>query len=148
MTIALTRKIARPSWMTPFGHEGWGDVFFDRLWPEWRRDIGEEWTPSVDFSEKDGKYYLTAEIPGLSKEDISVTFDNGYVTISGKKESNKEEEDADYYVKESRYGSFSRTFRLPGKIDEEKVNATYKDGVLTVSMPHKEDTKAKKIKVL
>jgi HSP20 family protein len=147
MTIALTRKIARPSWMTPFGHEGWGDVFFDRLWPEWRRDIGEEWTPIVDFSEKDGKYYLTAEIPGLSKEDISVTFDNGYVTISGKKESNKEEEDADYYVKESRYGSFSRTFRLPVKVDEEKVNATYKDGVLTVSMPHKEDTKAKKIKV-
>lgn len=147
MTIALTRKIARPSWMTPFGHEGWGDVFFDRLWPEWRRDIGEEWTPDVDFSEKDGKYYLTAEIPGLTKEDISVTFDNGYVTISGKKESNKEEKGADYYVKETRYGSFSRSFRLPGKVDEEKVDATYKDGVLTVSMPHKEDTKAKKIKV-
>ena len=58
MTLSLSRALRRPSWMTPFGGEGSGDVF-DRLWPEWRRDLGEEWTPSVNFFEKDGKYHLT-----------------------------------------------------------------------------------------
>ena len=147
MTTALTSKVRRPSWMTPFGSEGWGDVFFDRLWPEWRRDLGEEWTPSVNFFEKDGKYHLTAEIPGVSKEDISVSLLDGRVTISGKKETTKEEKDADYYTKETRYGSFSRSFRLPGEVDEEKVDATYKDGVLTVVMPKKEESKSKKVEI-
>ena len=54
MNLALRRKLRRPSWMTPFGFEGLGDAFSDRLWPEWRRDLGEEWTPSSDFYEKDG----------------------------------------------------------------------------------------------
>ena len=61
MTKSLVGRSRRPSWMMPFGHEGWGDVFFDRLWPEWRRDFGEEWTPTIDFYEKDGKYHLTAK---------------------------------------------------------------------------------------
>ena len=67
MTLALSKRSRRPWWMTTFGHEPLGDVFYDRLWPEWRRDAGEEVTPSVDFSEKDGKYYLTAELPGINK---------------------------------------------------------------------------------
>ena len=133
--------------MTPFGEEGWGDVFFDRLWPEWRRDIGEEWTPSVNLFDKDGKYHLTAEVPGLSKDDLSVTVENGIVSISGKKETSSEEKTADYYVKETRSGSFSRSFRLPGEIEEDKIDATFKDGVLTVVMPHKGDSKTKKIEV-
>jgi HSP20 family protein len=133
--------------MAPFGVEPWGDVFSDRLWPEWRRDMGEEWTPTMDFSEKDGAYHITAELPGLKKEDISITFENGYVTISGKKEAEKEEAGADYYVKESRYGSFSRSFLLPGKVDEEKVKATYKKGVLNVVLPHNKGSDVKKIEV-
>jgi HSP20 family protein len=133
--------------MTPFGSEGWGDVFFDRLWPEWRRDLGEEWTPAVNFFEKDGNYQITADLPGINKEDVSVSLENGYVTLSGKKESSKEEKDADYYMKETRYGSFSRSFKLPGKVHEDKVDATYKDGVLTIVLPKKEDSKTKKIEV-
>ena len=147
MTTALQRKVRRPSWMTPFGSEGMGDVFFDRLWPEWRRDMGQEWTPSVNFFEKDGKYHLSAEVPGMTKDDISVSIQDGYVSISGKKETTKEEKEANYYVKETRYGSFSRNFRLPGEADEEKVEATYKDGVLTVIIPKKEDSKTKKIEI-
>lgn len=147
MTLAITRKFGRPSWMTPYGHEGFGDVFFDRLWPEWQRDMGDEWVPSVDFSEKDGKYHLTAELPGMSKDDIAVSIDKGYVTVSGKKEDVKEEEKGDYYVKESRSGSFCRRFRLPVDVDTEHVDASYKDGILTVVIPHKEGEKAKKIDV-
>jgi HSP20 family protein len=147
MEKALTRPIRRPSWMTPFGSEGWGDVFFDRLWPEWRRDLGEEWTPAVNFYEKDGSYHLTADLPGMSKEEISVTVENGYLTLSGRKESSKEEKDANYYMKETRSGSFARTFKLPGDVHEDKVDATYKDGVLSVVLPKSEDSKTKKIKV-
>ena len=147
MTTALSRKTGRPWWMTTFGREPLGDIFFDRIYPEWRRDAGEEVTPSIDFSEKDGKYYLTAELPGIEKEDISITIENGYVTLSGKKEEKKEEKGSDYYLKETSYGSFSRSFKLPGKVAEEKVNASYKDGVLTVEMPHEEEAETKKIEI-
>ena len=82
---------------------------------------------------------------GLSKEDISVTIDNGVITITGKKETKKEEEGANYYLKESAYGSFSRSLRLPGEVEEDKVDAAFKDGVLTVEMPHKREPAAKKI---
>lgn len=147
MTTEMVKRTRRPSWMTPFGREGWGDVFFDRLWPEWMRNMGEEWTPSVDLSEKEGKYTLKAELPGMTKDDISVTYEDGVVTITGKKESKKEEEGADYYVRESRYGSFSRSFRLPTAIDETKVDAQFKDGVLTVFMTKKEGEKTRKIDI-
>lgn len=146
MTLSIAKR-GRPWWMTPFGQEPLGDVFFDRLWPEWRRDYGEELTPSVDFSEKDGKYYLTAELPGMKKEDISISIDNGYVTVSGKKEDNREEKGSDYYIKETRQGSFRRSFCLEKAVAEEDVDATYKDGVLTVVMPHKEAAETKKITV-
>ena len=104
-------------------------------------------TPSVDFSEKDNKYHLTAEIPGLNKDDITITIEDGYVTISGKKEEDKEEKGTDYYIKETRTGSFSRSFRLPKKVAEDKVDAIYKDGVLTVVLPHAEEVETKKIEV-
>ena len=147
MTLALSRRHGRPWWMTTFGREPWGDVFFDRLWPEWTGETGEKLTPSLDFSEKDGKYFLTAELPGINRDDISIKIEDGYVTVSGKKEEKIEEKESNYYLKETRYGSFSRSFRLPGKVMEDKVDATYKDGVLTVMMPHEEEPAVKKIEI-
>lgn len=133
--------------MTPFGMEGLGDVFFDRLWPEWRRDMGEEWTPTVDLFEKEGSYHIKAEIPGFNKDDITVNVSDGMVTLSGKKEDGHEEETEGYHIKEMRSGSFTRSFQLPDEIDEENIEANYKDGVLTVTMPRKESSKTKKIEV-
>ncbi len=147
MTLALSRRSQRPWWMTTFGREPLGDVFFDRLLPELQRNAGEEVTPSVDFSEKDGKYYLTAELPGIDKENLSIAVEDGYVTLSGKKEEKNEEKGTDYYIKETKYGSFSRSFRLPGKVADDKVGATFKDGVLTVEMPHEEEAETKKIEI-
>ena len=147
MRLVETGKLGRPYWMTPFGMERLGDVFFDRLWPEWRRDEGKEWIPSIDFAEKNGKYTLTAELPGLNKDDVSISIEDGCVTLAGKKEYNKEKEGSDYYVKETRYGSFKRSFRLPDKVEEDKVEATYKDGVLTVIMPKKEGSEKKEITI-
>ena len=133
--------------MMPFGMEGWGDVFFDRLWPEWRRDIGEKWAPTIDLSEKDGKYILTAELPGLKRDDICLSVEDGVLTLSGRKESNREEKGEEYYVKETREGSFCRSFKLPKDIDVENAEATYKEGVLKVVLPHKEEPKGKRIEV-
>lgn len=146
MAQEITRR-RRPWWMTPLGREPLGDIFFDRLWPEWQRDMGEEWRPGIDFYEKEGKYYLTAELPGISKDDISVTIDQGVLTITGKKEKTKEDEGANYYLRECTYGSFSRSFRLPGEVEESKVQAGFKDGVLTLEMPHKKEPTTKKIQI-
>jgi HSP20 family protein len=147
MTSELSRRLRRPSWMTPFGREGMGDIFFDRLWPEFPLYTGEEWDPVVNVYEKDGKYHVTADIPGIKKEDIDVSYDNGCLTISGKREFGDEEKGSDYYRRETRFGSFCRTFRLPGTIDAEKIEATYKDGVLSLVLPRKGGAKGKKITV-
>jgi HSP20 family protein len=145
--MAFPIRHRRPSWMMPGGREPWGDAFFDRLWPEWQRDMGEEWTPPANFYEKEGKYYLTTEIPGVPKENISIRVDNGVLTITGKKESKREEKEANYYIREFSYGSFSRSLRLPGEIEEDKIEATIKDGVLTIEMPHKKEPTAKRIEI-
>ena len=148
MNMPITRsRRRRPLWMTPFGMESMGDAWMDRLWPEWSRWHGEEYVPSFDFYEKEGKYYLTAEIPGVDKENISISIEQNVVTISGRKESKREEEGANYYIRESSSGSFSRSVRLPGDVEEEKVEATFKDGVLTLVMPHSEAPKSKKIEI-
>jgi HSP20 family protein len=147
MTMPLIKKGRRPVWMTPFGEEGWGDVFMDRLWREWPRWKGEEWVPTFNFYEKEGKYFLTAEIPGVEKNDLAISIDHNVLTISGRKETKKEEEGANYYLRESSYGSFSRSLRLPGDVQEEKVEASFKDGVLSVVIPQAETPKTKKIEI-
>ena len=147
MDVTLAKRSGRPWWMTPFGREPLGDIYFDRLWPEWKRDMGEEITPSVDFVEKDNKYLLTAELPGLKKDDISISVEDGFVTISGRREDTSEKEEGEYHVKEMRYGSFSRSFRLPRKVLEDKVEATYKNGILTLVLPLAEEEKTRKITI-
>ena len=147
MTLAVSRTFRRPFWVTPFGTEGRSNFFSDRLWPDLLRDKDEDLAPNIDFSEKDGKYFLNAELPGLKRDDISISIEDGYVTVSGKKETNKEEEGTSYYLKETKSGSFSRSFRLPGKVDKENVDATFKDGVLTVAMPLEKAPETKKIEI-
>lgn len=147
MDVTLAKRGGRPWWMTPFGREPLGDIFFDRLWPEWKRDMGEELNPSVDLVEKDNKYVLTVELPGLEKDDISISVENGYVTVSGKREDRSEKEEGEFYLKEMRYGSFRRSFRLPKRVQDDKVDATYKDGLLTVVIPMADGEKTRKIAI-
>ena len=147
MDVTLAKRSGRPWWMNTFGREPFGDIFFDRLWPEWKRDMGEELNPSVDLVEKDNKYVLTVELPGLDKDDISISVENGFVTVSGKREEKSEKEEGEYYVKEMRYGSFRRSFRLPKSVLDDKVDATYKNGLLTVVIPMAEGEKTRKIAI-
>jgi HSP20 family protein len=138
----------RPSWMTPVGSEGQGDVFFDRLAAEWSMGTEEEpWDPKVDFYEKDGKYYLEMELPGVPKKSLSVKVNMGRLNISGDKTCDGEPGGSAYYIKECRHGPFSRSLSLPADVEEEKIKATYRDGVLTVEMPLIPEAEVKQVQI-
>ncbi|MCM8818185.1 MAG: Hsp20/alpha crystallin family protein [Candidatus Omnitrophica bacterium] len=101
----------------------------------------------VDIYEDADNVVVKAEIPGMNKKDISVSLTEDTVTISGKKTEEKKIEKENYYRKEIRTGSFSRSFTLPCAVDKEKVKATYKDGVLEIVLPKSEKGREKEVKI-
>jgi HSP20 family protein len=106
-----------------------------------------DWTPSVDISETEGEYQIKAEIPDVKKEDVKVTVEDGVLTIQGERKHEKEEKGRKYHRIERSYGSFVRTFSLPDVIEEDKVKAEFKDGVLNLHLPKSEKAKPKAIEV-
>jgi HSP20 family protein len=104
------------------------------------------WVPPVDIYETDGhEVVIKAELPDVKKEDILVTFENGVLTLSG--ERKQEEGRGNFQRVERRHGTFSRSFTLPTTVDAAGISASYKDGVLTVRLPRREDSKPKQISV-
>ena len=91
-----------------------------------------EWAPAIDVVSKDGDLVVRAELPGVKKEDVDITLQDNVLTISGERKAEQEEERGGYYVRERRYGSFSRSLTLPQGLDESKVHARYENGVLEV----------------
>ena len=113
------------------------DRVFDRLYepsPDEIEPLGE-WWPRVDLAETKEALVVKAEIPGVEQRDVHVSLQNGVLTVAGDKRHEKEEKDERYHRVERSYGSFSRSLSLPAGIETEKVNATFKDGVLTVTLP-------------
>ena len=106
-----------------------------------------DWVPSVDVSETEGAYQIKAEIPDVKKEDVRVTLEEGVLTIQGERKQEKEETGKKYHRVERSYGSFVRSFTLPDLVDEEKVKAEFKDGVLNLQLPKSEKAKPKAIEV-
>ena len=109
--------------------------------------IVADWTPSVDISETEGEYQIKAEIPDVKKEDVKVTVEDGVLTIQGERKHEKEEKGKKFHRIERSYGSFVRTFSLPDVIEEDKVKAEFKDGVLNLHLPKSEKAKPKAIEV-
>lgn len=105
------------------------------------------WAPLVDISEDDKSYQINVELPEMRREDIKVNVENGVLTISGERLREKEEENRKYHRVERAYGSFVRNFTLPQNVDSNKVNATYRDGVLHVSIEKSESARPKAIEV-
>lgn len=106
------------------------------------------WVPAVDiYQNGDHEIVLKAELPDLAREDIDITVDNGTLTIKGVKKLSNEVKDEQYHRIERQYGSFSRSFSLPQTVDSAKVGADYKNGVLTVRLPLREEAKPRQIKV-
>ena len=106
-----------------------------------------DWIPHVDISEADQQYEITAELPGLKKEEVKITLQAGVLTLQGERKQEKEEKGARYHRVERSYGSFVRSFTMPDVIDEEKVSAEFKDGVLHIRLPKSEKAKPKAIDV-
>jgi len=106
------------------------------------------WYPSVDVKETKDEFVISAEVPGMSKDDIKINISDNTLTIKGEKKEEKKEENHNYHRVERRFGSFQRSFTLPTHIEDKKVKASYKDGVLTISMPKKEEAKPKEIPII
>jgi HSP20 family protein len=109
---------------------------------------GRTWVPLVDIYETEGhEVVIKAELPDMKKEDIRVTFENGVLTISGERKHEEAKDRGQFQRIERRHGSFSRAFTLPDSVDASQISAAYKDGVLTIRLPRREESKPKQITV-
>jgi HSP20 family protein len=105
------------------------------------------WTPAVDITEHDDEYSVKVELPGVNKDDVKLTLENNILTIRGEKKQEKETKKENYHRIERCYGSFQRSFTLPNAIKSERIDASFKDGILTVILPKAEEAKPKQIEV-
>ena len=127
-----------------------GSVLDSFLYPSLRHDGGDTlapWNPVVDIYEGDGSYVVTAEIPGVDKKDIEIDVKDRILTLTGERTSDNEVNDSSYYRRERSRGRFERTFSLPADVDTDKIDASFKDGVLKIVIPKPEESKPKQITV-
>jgi HSP20 family protein len=117
--------------------------------PLFRRELPIATMPAVDVVESEKAYELTAELPGMDEKNIEVKVVNGNLTIKGEKQEEKEEKKKDYYLHERNFGSFERSFGIPEGVDADKIEASFKKGVLTLTLPKKPEAQkpAKKIEI-
>jgi len=106
-----------------------------------------DWAPRVDIAETDKAFEIKAEIPEVNKEDVKVTVHNGVLTIRGERKQETEEKGKKFHRVERCYGSFTRSFTLPDNVDEAKISASFKDGVLNIQIQKIEQAKPKSIEV-
>lgn len=102
---------------------------------DWMAEL--EWSPRVDIGEADGTYLIKAEIPGVKKDDVQVSIDNGILTLQGERKEEEESQGLQFHRVERFHGSFSRSFTLPADADEAGLKATAKEGQLTIEIPKK-----------
>jgi len=119
------------------GAEGQGD--------EWA--LGGSWAPAVDIHEQEGNIVLKAELPGIDPKDVDIRIENNTLTLRGERKFDDEVKRENYHRVERTYGAFARSFTLPNVVDTEKIKADYKDGVLRVTLPKREEAKPKQIQV-
>jgi len=108
--------------------------------------VSGTWVPAVDVAETQEKIVVRAEVPGMKQEDIQIEFENGLLTIRGERKIEKSE-GLTWHRVERVYGNFSRSFTLPRTVDAEKISAAYRDGILEIDVPKKEEAKPKNIRI-
>ncbi|MBI4429670.1 MAG: Hsp20/alpha crystallin family protein [Ignavibacteriales bacterium] len=123
------------------------DTFF-RGGVQWDGDSDVSfWTPAVDITEQDNEYVVKAELPGVHKDDVKITLESNILTIRGEKKQEENVKSENYHRFERSYGSFQRSFKLPATVKASDIDAVYKDGILTVTLPKAEEAKPKQIEV-
>jgi HSP20 family protein len=105
------------------------------------------WTPALDVYEEKDQFTVKTELPGMKREDIDVTFEGGVLNISGERKSETKTDDADVHRSERYFGRFHRSVSLPATVAADKIKASYKDGILSVTLPKTEEAKPKQIDV-
>jgi HSP20 family protein len=126
------------------------DRIFGGSWPTLTNGDAGEWTPAVDFKETDKEFVLTAELPGMAEKDVDVQIEQNVLTIKGEKRTEREEKqekDGHYHLVERSYGFFQRAFTLPPAVDAAKIQADFANGVLTVHLPKRHESTARRIAV-
>lgn len=143
-------ELAPSTWETDF-HRGFDDLvhrFFGgerSIFPG--RFLGRTFSPLIDIAENENEILITAEIPGMDQKDLEVDLSEWVLTIKGEKKEEKEERRENYHRVERSYGSFSRSFTLPCEVQEDKVEAKYEDGILSLTLPKAESSKKKTIPI-
>jgi HSP20 family protein len=122
------------------------DSFFD-VAPRRKTDDGGEWFPSLDVSETKSDIVVKVELPGIDPKDINISLSDGFLILKGERKTEKEEKEEDYHLIERSFGSFTRSIRLPRDFQGDKISASYKNGVLKVTLPKSEEAKKKEIKI-
>jgi HSP20 family protein len=149
MTVGLTRWTpANDLFRARFGRF-FDQIFEDALTPGLGQEPGRSnaWVPAVDIKETAGSLILTAELPGLKKEDVQLSIENHVLTLSGERRFEKDVEEENYHRVERTYGSFTRSFTLPDNVRTEEVDASFEHGVLTIQLPKTEEAKPRKIAI-
>jgi HSP20 family protein len=124
------------------------DHFPDFQFPDFGAVAPSQWVPPVDiYQTGEHELVLKAELPDMSREDIDITLENGTLTIKGEKKLSGDVKDEQFHHVERRYGTFSRSFSVPQTVDAAKVGAEYRNGVLTIRLPLREEAKPRQIKV-
>lgn len=133
-----------------FGMGPWRSAFrrgvFD-VEPFLRGEMSWGKIPAVDIAETAKGYEITAELPGIDEKNVEVKYADGTLTIRGEKKDEKEEKKENYYLSERNYGSFQRSFRVPEGVDPDKVEAAFKNGVLTVTLPKTPEAQKKEKRI-
>lgn len=109
--------------------------------------LGGAWAPAVDIYEQDGNIVMKAELPGVDPKDVDVRLENNTLTLSGQRRLDSEVKQENYHRVERAYGTFTRSFTLPSVVDQGHIKAEYKDGVLKVTLPKREEAKPKQINI-
>ena len=114
-----------------------------------KREFWEEaeWVPTVDVAETKNEIVVNVEIPGMDPKGFDISLSKGTLTIKGEKKQEKEGKEENYHLVERRYGTFTRSILLPQEVEGDKIRASYKNGVLTVTLPKSEEAKKKEIKI-
>ncbi len=105
-----------------------------------------DWIPASDIAETDTEYHVTMELPGMDMKELDISFSEGVITVNGEKTKGVSIGES-CHCSERYYGPFQRSFRIPGKVDTEKIEATYKDGILIVSLTKSKESVVKKIEI-
>jgi HSP20 family protein len=125
-----------------------GQTFGDFLSPQATEEVSNRrWMPAVDIRESEDALSLLCELPGLKREDVTITLENNVLTISGERKFERDEKQDDFHRIERAYGSFTRSFTLPSNVKYDKVEATFQDGVLHITLPKLEESKPRKIEI-